>query len=78
MSAPALDLQKAVLAALADDEDLTSALGGARIYDHVPAVSVPDLRQDERLRLEHVDRGRLRAASYPACVVEGAGQDRGA
>ena len=37
MSAPALDLQKAVLAALADDEDLTSALGGARIYDHVPA-----------------------------------------
>ena len=37
MGAPALELQKAVLAALAGDEDLTAALGGPRIFDHVPA-----------------------------------------
>lgn len=33
----ALDLQKAVHAVLAADAALTAALGGARVFDHVPA-----------------------------------------
>ncbi len=37
MGAPALELQKAVFAALSGDAGLVSALGGARIHDHVPA-----------------------------------------
>lgn len=37
MVATALDLQKAVHAVLAADPALTAALGGARVFDHVPA-----------------------------------------
>jgi hypothetical protein len=40
MTSPALELQKAVLAALLADAELVDALGGTRIYDHAPA-SVP-------------------------------------
>jgi hypothetical protein len=37
MVATALDLQKAVHAVLAADAALTAALGGARVFDYVPA-----------------------------------------
>lgn len=37
MTAPAAELQKAVFAALAGDAALVSALGGAKVFDHVPA-----------------------------------------
>lgn len=36
MTAPAAELQKAVFAALAGDAPLAAALGGSKIYDHVP------------------------------------------
>ncbi len=36
MSSPAWELQKAAYVALSGDADLTTLLGGARIYDHVP------------------------------------------
>jgi len=37
MSAPAVELQKAVFARLGEDSALVGLLGGARIFDHVPA-----------------------------------------
>lgn len=37
MTAPAAELQKAVFAALAGDAALTAALGGGKVFDHVPA-----------------------------------------
>ncbi|CAG0994369.1 MAG: DUF3168 domain-containing protein [Rhizobiaceae bacterium] len=37
MTAPAAELQKAVFAALAGDAAIVAALGGGKIYDHVPA-----------------------------------------
>ncbi len=37
MTAPAVELQKAIFAALAGDGALLALLGGARIYDHAPA-----------------------------------------
>lgn len=44
MTSAAIELQKAVFAALAADEALTTKLGGARIYDHAPAsVAFPYL-----------------------------------
>ena len=36
MTSPAAELQKAILAALGADADLTAALGGAKIYDDAP------------------------------------------
>lgn len=36
MTAPAIDLQKGVFAALSGDQALTALLGGPRIYDRVP------------------------------------------
>lgn len=36
MTTPAVDLQKAIFAALTGDATLTGLLGGARIYDHAP------------------------------------------
>ena len=37
MTAPAVELQKAIFEALGQDAELVSALGGAQIYDHAPA-----------------------------------------
>lgn len=37
MTAAAIELQKAIFAALAADTGLIAALGGARIHDHAPA-----------------------------------------
>ena len=37
MSAPAVELQKAVFARLGEASTLVGLLGGARIFDHVPA-----------------------------------------
>lgn len=37
MGAPALELQKAIFAALGDDGALVARLGEARVYDHAPA-----------------------------------------
>lgn len=44
MSSAAIELQKAVFAALSTDAALTAKLGGARIHDHAPAnVAFPCL-----------------------------------
>lgn len=44
MTSAAIELQKAVLSALAGDAALTAAMGGARIHDHAPAnVAFPYL-----------------------------------
>ncbi len=37
---PALDLQGAIYAALSNDADLTTVLGGAKIYDDVPQSTI--------------------------------------
>ena len=37
MTAPAVELQKAIFEELGQDAELVSALGGAQIYDHAPA-----------------------------------------
>lgn len=44
MTSAALELQKAIFAALGGDDPLTTALGGGRIHDHAPAnVAFPYL-----------------------------------
>lgn len=44
MTSAAIELQKAIFATLTADTDLTTQLGGARIFDHAPAnVAFPYL-----------------------------------
>ena len=65
MTSAAIELQKAVLAALAGDAALTAAMGGARIHDHAPAnvafpyltfgrTTVYDWSTDTELGNEHI------------------------
>ena len=52
-------------------------MGAGKIIDHAPAnvaVSLHHLRPHQRVRLEHGDRERQRAAVHASCLVEGKGR----
>jgi len=61
MTAAAIELQKAIFAALSGDAALAAALGGARIYDHVPANAA----------FPHVTFGRLSRSDWSTASEDG-------
>ena len=74
-------IQRGIYQALVNSTDVTTLLGGARIYDDPPqAANLPfvSLGQSRAPRLEHRHRGRRRASADLACLVARRRQEAGA